>query len=317
MNAPGRIDVHQHVVPPFWVEGLQRLGSGHRPPQWSPEQAIAFMDERRIATGVLSLTAPGLSSWPRGERPAVARQVNVYTADLVTAWPGRFGHFATLPLPDVDAALDETAHALDVLKADGVVLYSNYGDRFLGSKEFEPLWAELDRRQAVVFVHPTRTSLSDLDGIPAPFVDFPFATTRTAVDMVLKGVLDRHRRVRVILSHAGGFLPFAVQRFVACAGTLPGGADHGTVHAAFRRFYFDTALSSGPSAMVSLTSFADPARILYGSDFPYAPGGAVEEFTATLDTHSALAVHEHAAIRQGNATALFPWAGSGKEGVAR
>ncbi|MFB6549440.1 amidohydrolase family protein [Streptomyces sp. NPDC056405] len=305
MTARDRIDVHQHVVPPFWVEGLSLRHSVHRPPPWSPEQAIAFMDERQIAKGLLSLTAPGLSAWQVDERPDMARRVNEYTSGLVAQWAGRFGNFATLPLPDVGAALSELTYVLDVLNAEGVVLYSNYDDIFLGNSSFEPLWEELDRRQAVVFIHPTRTTLPAIDGIPAPFVDFPFATTRTAVDMVLKGVLDRHKNMRVILSHAGGFLPYAIQRVVNCADTLPGSAGVDKLHETFRRFYFDTALSSGPSALPSLKSFADPERILFGSDFPYAPGGPSEEFTATLDASTWLTEGEHAAICQGNAVALF------------
>ncbi|MEC3974459.1 amidohydrolase family protein [Amycolatopsis sp. H20-H5] len=306
MRVTGRIDVHQHVLPPFWVEGLRERGSVHRPPDWAPAQAIAFMDSRDIATGFLSLTAPGLAAWSDGESREMARKVNDYTADLVARWPERFGNFATLPLPDVVGALAEVAYALDELGAQGVVLYSNYGDRYLGHPSFEPLWAELDRRQAIVFIHPTRTTLPELEGIPAPFVDFPFATTRTAVDMVLKGVLDRHRRVRVILSHAGGFLPYTVQRIVACATTLPGSIGTDALQESFRRFYFDTALSSGLSTIPSLMAFADPSRILFGSDFPYAPGGPAEQFTAALDASTDLSDVAHAAIDHDNAASILP-----------
>ena len=305
MSAANRIDVHQHVLPPFWVEGLKARKSVHRPPPWSPEAAIAFMDSRRIAIGYLSLTAPSLEAWTADERRAVAREVNEYTCDVVGRWPGRFGNFATLPLPDLEGALLEVSHALDVLHADGVVLMSNYGDRFLGDPSFEPVWAELDRRAAVVLVHPTRTTLPPLDGIPAPFIDFPFATTRTACEMVLRGVLDRHRRVRVILSHAGGFLPFGVHRFVTCVGTMPGRPAADALMNGFRRFYLDTAISSGPSVIPSLKAFADPSRIVFGSDFPYAPGGQDEPFTALLDGNAQLSPAEHAAIDQTNAGRLL------------
>ena len=220
-------------------------------------------------------------------------------------WPGRFGSFATLPLPEVEGALGEAAYALDTLKADGVALLSNYGDLFLGDPVFEPLWQELDRRDAVVFIHPNRTTLPELPGIPAPFIDFPFATTRTAVDMVLKGVMDRHPRLRVILSHAGGFLPFAAHRVATTAHILPGVGDVDSLMASFRRFHFDTALSSSPSAVASLRTFADPSRILFGSDFPYAPGGPSEGYTALLDASPTLSEVEHAAINSVNALALL------------
>ena len=301
-----RIDVHQHVLPPFWVEALRQRKSIHRPPAWSPEAAIAFMDSRRIGKGLLSLTAPGVEAWAPDDRRTIARDVNEYTAGLVSRWPHRFGHFATLPLPDVEGALIEVAHAMDTLAADGVVLLSNYGDRFLGDPAFEALWAALDRRAAIVLIHPTRTSLPPIEGIPAPFIDFPFATTRTACEMVLKGVLDRHRTIRVILSHAGGFLPYGVHRFVACTTTMPGSPGPDALMDAFRRFYFDTALSSSPTAIPSLKAFADPSRILFGSDFPYVPGGAEEQFTSLLDASAVLSEAEHAGINRGNAEALFP-----------
>jgi predicted TIM-barrel fold metal-dependent hydrolase len=303
--SSGRIDVHQHVLPPFWVDGLKQRHSVHRPPAWTPEGAIAYMDSRDIAKGILSLTAPAITDWTDDERPDIARKVNDYTASLVRQWPERFGNFATLPLPNIDAALSELAYAFDALAADGVVLLSNYGDRYLGDPWFEPLWIELNRREAVVFIHPTRSTLRELAGIPAPFLDFPCDTARTANQMVLNGVLDRHPNVRVILSHAGGFVPYAVQRFAACAAVMPGAADADVIVDSFRRFYFDTALSSSPYTIPSLKAFADPARVLFGSDFPYGPGGAAEPFTAMLDASALLSESERAAINRTNALPLF------------
>lgn len=300
-----RIDVHQHVVPPFWVEGLKERGSVHRPPLWCPGDAIAFLESRGIAKAILSLTAPALAAWDGQERRDMGRRVNDYTAGLVTRYAGRFGNFATLPLPDLDDALAEIAYALDTLGADGVVLMSNYGPLFLGDPFFEPLWAELDRRKAVVLIHPTRTELPELVGIPAPFVDFPFATTRTAVDMVIKGVMDRHRDMRVILSHAGGFLPFAAHRFATTAAVMPGAASEASMMETFRRFYFDTALSASAPAIAGLKAFADPSRILFGSDFPYAPGRMNEGFTAMLDASPLLSDQDRAALGHLNAQRLW------------
>ena len=303
--SAGRIDVHQHVLPSFWIDGLKQRHSVHRPPAWTPESAIAYMDSRNIATGMLSLTAPAISDWTANERPEIAREVNDYTASLVTQWPERFGHFATLPLPDIDAALSELAYAFDVLAADGVVLLSSYDDRYLGDPWFEPLWSELNRREAVVFIHPTRSTLRELPGIPAPFLDFPCDTARTANQIVLNGVLDRYRNVRIILSHAGGFVPYAVQRFAACAAVMPGAADADAIVATFHRFYFDTALSSSPYTIPSLKAFADPTRIVFGSDFPYGPGGAEEPFTSMLDASTLFSENERAAVNRSNALQLF------------
>src|ERR1700726_2004171 len=175
MSAPHRIDVHQHVVPPFYAKALPTHGgdpSGTAIPQWSPKGAIDFMDSQAIATGILSLTAPSVVRWDKSERREMARRVNEYTAD-------RFAKFATLPVPDVDGALRELEHALDTLRADGVILLANYAGKYLGDTVFEPLWAELDHRRAVVLVHPGRPPLPTAAGIAGPLVDYPFDTTRT------------------------------------------------------------------------------------------------------------------------------------------
>ena len=268
------------------------------------------MDKRRISRGILSLTAPGIADWAQEEKRGVARQVNEYTAKVAANWPGRFGNFATLPLPDLEGALIELEHAFDNLGSDGIALLSNYGGLYLGDTSLEPLWVELDRREAIVFIHPTTAMLRPLEGIPPPFVDWPFDTTRTAVDMVLKGVLDRHRKIKVILSHAGGFLPYAVQRFVVCAeGMRPDVYDVGRLLETFRRFYFDTALSASPFSIPSLKAFAEGSHIVLGTDFPYAPGGADEPFTPALDASPLLSEAEHAAIGYANAAAMSPrWA---------
>jgi predicted TIM-barrel fold metal-dependent hydrolase len=310
MTAAHRIDVHQHVVPPFYAKALPNHGgdpSGTRVPQWSPESAIDFMDSQEIATGILSLTAPSVVRWDKKQRREMARRINEYTADLVAKRPDRFGNFATLPVPDVDGALRELEHALDTLRADGVILLANYAGKYLGEAAFEPLWAELGRRQAVVFVHPGQPPLPTAAGVAGPLVDYPFDTTRTAVQLVLNGVVDRYPGVRIILAHAGGFLPYASHRFAELAHVFrPDAASPADILASFQRFYFDTALSSGPAALPTLKAFAGSGRILFGSDFPYAPADVCAFFTAKLDADDGLTTDEHRAISHGNAWALFP-----------
>src|SRR5712672_2237000 len=298
MSAPHRIDVHQHVVPPFWAKALPTHGgdpSGARSgdpsstvlPQWSPESAIDFMDSQEIATAILSLTSPGIVGWNKSERPQIARRVNDYTADLVAKRPDRFGHFATLPLPDVDGALLELEYALGTLRADGVILLGNYAEKYLGDPIFEPLWVELDRRQAVVFMHPG-LPLPPAAGVAGPLVDYPFDTTRTAVQLVLNGIVDRYPRTRIILVHAGGFVPYASHRFAELAHVFrPDAARPGDILASFQRFYFDTALSSSPAALPSLQAFAENRRILFGTDFPFAPAAVAAYFTPNLTGYDA------------------------------
>ncbi|PYM87944.1 MAG: amidohydrolase [Candidatus Rokuibacteriota bacterium] len=310
MTPAHRIDIHQHVVPPFWAHALPTHGgdpSGTVIPQWSPDSAIDFMDSQQVATGILSLTAPSVIGWDKSERRRMARRVNEYTADLVTKRPDRFGNFATLPLPDAEGALWELEHALDTLRADGVILFANYAGKYLGEAAFEPIWSELHRRHAVVFVHPGQPPLPTAAGVPGPLVDYPFDTTRAAVQLVLNGIVDRYPGARIILAHAGGFLPYASHRFAELARVFrPAAAKPADILATFQRFYFDTALSSGPAALPSLKAFAGSGHMVFGSDFPYAPAGIGASFTAKLDAGNGLTADEHRAINHGNACALFP-----------
>jgi aminocarboxymuconate-semialdehyde decarboxylase len=327
MSAPHRIDVHQHVVPPFWAKALPDHGgapSGPRSgdpthtvlPQWSPEHAIDLMNSQEIATGILSLTAPGIIGWYKNQRREIARRVNDYTADLVVKRPDRFGNFATVPLPDIDGALSELAYALDPLRADGVILLSNYGDKYLGATAFEPLWAELDRRQAVMFMHPG-LPLPPAAGIAGPRVDYPFATARTAVQLVLNDIVDRYSRARIILSHAGGFVPYATHRFAELAHVFrPDAAKPADILASFQRFYLDTALSSSPSALPSVKAFAKTGHILFGTDFPFASNDVTASFTAKLDAYEGLTSEEQRAISHRNALSLFPRLASQREPVS-
>ena len=300
-----RIDTHQHIIPPEYRAETDALGltaGGWPTPDWSVAGAIALMDEERIGTGILSVSAPGVHFGDDAAARRRARAVNEYGAAVVQARPDRFGLFACLTLPDVDGAVAEAAYALDVLKADGVVLLSNAGGRYLGEAAFEPLWAELDARAAVVFIHPTEPPMPMLPGLGSPLVDYPFDTTRTAVHMVANGVLRRHRRMRVILSHGGGFLPYGAYRFAGAAAFHPGMTGRDMMED-MRRFYFDTALTSTPVALPSLLAFADPARVLYGSDYPYVP--SCKPFNAWLDRYE-MPEALRAGIARGNAEALFP-----------
>lgn len=264
MTPKNRIDVHQHVVPPFWAAALPSHGgdpSGWSSPQWTPDSAIAFMDAQQIDMGILSLTAPSVTGWTGNARRDMARRVNEYAAGLAAKRPMRFGNFATLPLPDIDGALLEIEHAFSTLRADGVVLLSNYEGRYLGEPMFDPLWAALDRSAAVVFIHPGKPALRVIPDLPGPIVDYPFDTTRTAVHLALHGVLERYPRVRIILAHAGGFLPYAAHRFAKLAASVrPQGPSPERLLASFKQFYFDTALSSSSEQLHSLRTFAGASR---------------------------------------------------------
>jgi len=318
-----RIDVHQHLVPPAyrrWLEanGIRDAG-GREIPAWSAAEALALMDAHHIATAVVSISTPGVqlpATLGHDEIAcAKARELNEFTARLAQDHPGRFGFFATLPLPDVDGALEEVAYAFDTLHASGVILLANVHGQYLGAPEDEPLFAELDRRHAVVFVHPAELPSGRVDGIPPFAADFLLDTTRAAFRLVRNGIVRRYRSLRIILSHAGGFVPYASHR-LAAALSVETQRSPVEILDDFATFYFDTALSGSPAALPSLLAFAKPGHILFGSDWPYAPPIAVSYFTGQLDAYAALPADGHAAIDRGNAERLFPAFVSKTEEVA-
>lgn len=206
---------------------------------------------------MLSLTAPGIEGWKGADRIAIARQVNDYGAELVTRHPHRVGYLATLALPDVDAGLAEIRRCYDELGVDGVCLHSNFEGVYLGDDRFLPIWEELDRRSAVVFVHPTTPEATMLPGIPGPIEDYPADTTRAALHLVVAGHMTRFTHVKVILSHGGGFLPYAASCFAELTASLTPDRSAESLLDEMGRFYFDTALVA-PSGLPSLLAF--PAR---------------------------------------------------------
>lgn len=234
----------------------------------------------------------------------MARVVNDYTADLTTAHPDDFGFFATLTLPDVDGAIAEAEYALTSLGADGVVLIANSRGRYLGDPAFDPLMEELNRHHAIVFVHPGELPGPSVDGIPSFAMDFLLDTTRAAFDLVKNNVPRRYPNLRFILSHAGGFLPYASHR-LSLAMVATGTRDPFEALHDFADFYYDTALSGSPAALPSLLAFAHPGHVLYGSDWPFAPAAAGTYFNNLLDSHETLDDATRVAIDHTNAENLF------------
>lgn len=304
-----RTDVHQHLIPDTYRQTLSNAGiveaGGRALPEWSAQQAIAMMDTFSIGTGILSLSTPGVHLSDAAAAARMAREINEFSAELVKDRPDRFGFFATVPLPDLDAAVDAAVHALDTLSADGVVLLANARGVYLGDPAHDMLLAELDRRNAVVFVHPSTLPAPQVPDLPPFAVDFLLDTTRAAANLVLHDVPRRFPHLRIILSHAGGFLPYAAHR-IALTLADQAGRDPRDVLADLASFYFDTALSASPTVLPSLLAFARPDHILFGSDWPFAPAPVVGYFTNHLDQHPQLDAAQRRAIDSGNALALFP-----------
>ncbi len=305
MATLGRIDTHHHIVPAAYAAWLRRKGldAGGLPiPEWSVDSAIALMDKYGIQTAIMSISTPGVHLGDDAEAREKAREMNEYAAQVVRKHPGRFGFFATLCLPDVKGSLDELAYAFDQLHADGVVVLANSRGIYLGEKSFDPLFDELNRRRAVVFVHPSYLFGNDPPkGMPPYIADFLLDTTRAAVRLAGSGTLDRCPELKVILSHAGGFVPYAAYRIAGAASLKRNFADR---LAQLRKFYFDIALSGSPTALPSLLTLAQPDHVLYASDWPYAADPTVGAFTGMYERYS-LSDAQRISIDRGAASSLF------------
>ncbi|MCY1355031.1 Amidohydrolase [compost metagenome] len=305
--------MHHHLLPPFYAEALRRQGleriAGVPLPAWTPEDSLALLDAQGMQAAILSLSSPGVWFGEARAAAELARRCNEYAAELAQRHPGRFGSFAALPLPATEQACAEAVHALDSLQADGVVLLASNAGVFLGDPRFEELMAELDRRAATVFVHPNLHPSSQTLDLQTPgfLLEFVCDTTRAAVNLILTGTLERYPRIRWILAHAGGFLPYAAWR-VSLANAMPEfqeQAPQGVMNY-LQRFYFDTALAPAAPSMAVLRELVEPRQVLFGSDFPFAPASLVAEQIQVLGTASSWSAEQLAGIGRGHALSLFP-----------
>lgn len=309
-----RIDTHCHLIPPDYRKALAKAGideaGGRALPDWTPELALSAMDELDVVASILSVSTPGTTFLPRAtDAAALARDLNDYSAALVAERPDRFGFFATVPMPHVTESVDETVRALDRLHADGVVLLANSAGTYLGQDGQGDLFAALDERAAVAFVHPAELPGPTVPGVPPFAADFLLDTTRAAYLLVRNGIRRRYPRIRFILSHGGGFVPYASHR-MAVSIMADTGRSPADVLDDFSSFYFDTALSSSAAALPTLLAFAQPRHITFGSDFPFAPVAAGKLFAAGLDEYVGLDVPQREAIARGTALGLFPRLGA-------
>ncbi len=311
--SSGRIDVHAHFLPPVYYDalreaGLRELDGGIPVPSWKVEDSLAMMDRQGIATQMLSISSPSIHFVSDDKAYRLARAVNEAGADYVRAHRGRFGLFATLPLPDIAASLAEIAYAFDRLGADGVVMMTNINGIYLGDPRLDPVFDELNRRKSVVFLHPTSPACFEAlaMGRPAPVIEFPFDTTRAAVNLVFSGTTKRCPEIKFILPHAGGTLPFLVQRIVGRNRLSASVMDPAEAFAEMRRFYCDTAGSANAHAIPSLRQLVPITQILFGADFPFTPEPAIAGFVEFLGRSNLFTDEERAAIADGNARRLFP-----------
>jgi 6-methylsalicylate decarboxylase len=287
--SAGRIDVHAHFLSEAYRTALDAAGfgapDGMPVPAWEAGAHLALMDRLGIATSLLSVSSPGVHFGDDAAARTLARQVNEDGKRLAEAHPGRFGLFGSLPVPDVDGALDELAFCYDELGVDGIVMLTHAGETYLGDPALEPLFDELDRRRARLFVHPTsplcweQTSF----GRTRAMVEFLFDTSRAVVNMVLNGVVARHPDIEVIVPHAGAALPVIADRVAAFAFILEDLDPGADVYRDLARLHFDLAGFPLPRQLDALLALTTAEHLHYGSDYPFTPEAVVAMLAAPLD----------------------------------
>ena len=308
----GKVDVHHHILPPRWLTAYRDRGHikdivGNVPTieQWTPSASIDQMDRLGIKKAYTSISTPGIWWGDVAATIRLARDCNEFAAQNVAAHAGRFGFFATLPIPDVSASLREIDRAFGDLKADGAGVLTSYDDKFLGDAVFAPIFDELNRRSAVVFVHPTGALCCEniIPGIPSATEEYLFNTTRAITSLLVNGTFSRCPNIRFIFTHAGGAMPMIADRIARnlagraeIAARLPNGALHD-----LQRQYYDVTTSTSEPTLEALLRFAPMKNILFGTDYPYV---AVNVTDAGL-VQAKLNNSTLEAIRGGNAATLL------------
>jgi predicted TIM-barrel fold metal-dependent hydrolase len=304
--ARTRIDVHHHFIPKFHIDAMQKPGRrAGGTPKWSPELSIEDMDKSGIATSIVSIAQPGIWYGDNVEESRkLARDLNEYGAKMVRDFPGRFGLFAAIAPPDVEGSLKEIEYAFDTLKADGVGLLTSYQDKYLGDPSFAPVYEELNRRKAVVYVHPTTPDCCRglVPGIPPGAIEYATDSTRTIAHLVFSGTAAKFPDIKWIFSHSGGTLPFLTGRFVRLAqerklphlpdGPLP----------EFAKFNYELAQGNTPGQIAALLKMVPVSQVMYGTDYPFRDGAEVNDGIAKWNFSAA----DIAAIERGNALKLLP-----------
>ena len=309
------IDTHHHIYPPRYVaQNLPRLledatilpASAYQ--SWTPSLALEQMDKAGIASAVTSITSPGI--WFEGDdnNRARARDCNEFGAQMMRDHPARFGMFGAIPVPDIDGSLAEIAYALDVLKLDGIGVLTSYAGKLLGDPAFDPVFDELHRRKAKVFVHPTMSCCGNVfPGVSGPTVEFPTDSARAIASLLLRGTFARCAGITFLFSHGGGTLPSIVQRVLGSvrllspenrARYLPNGAEH-----ELNRQYYDTAsVALNPAGMAAVMKLYPATQITYGSDAPFGSTTGIADALLKLD----FAPEILRGIQRDNALRLFP-----------
>jgi predicted TIM-barrel fold metal-dependent hydrolase len=296
-GGTGIVDVHAHFQPNSLRGTPGPMGS------WTLQKHLDDMAAAGVTRSLLSVTTPGVTE--KGERGrAQARGVNEDAARLASDNPGRIGFFLLLPMDDPDAALKEIAYGYDVLKAPGVGLYTNYGDAWLGDKRFDPVFEELNRRKAVVYIHPNTANCCTrlMPEIADTVIEYGTDTTRAITSYVYRGAAQRFPDVRMIWSHSGGTMPFLMERYEFADRSARAQVPDG-FQAAARKFFYDIAQSTHAIPSQALKSLVPTDHIVFGSDFPFRTS---LEHVQGLEAAKVYTAEELRGIYSGNVAKLLP-----------
>jgi predicted TIM-barrel fold metal-dependent hydrolase len=275
------IDTHHHFYPEPYLATWDSWNAARRIPSfpahanWSRQRAVEGMDKAGIRVAMLSLPSTPGEWFDIGPQETVkmVRTCNDYGAGMVRDFPGRFGLLATLTMIDADATMKEIEYAFDTLKADGVGLQSSYGAKWLGDTAFRPIFEELNRRKALVYVHPVSGACCGnlATGAQPATIEVPFDTTRTVTSLLLSGTLAKQRDIRWLFSHAGGAIPVLAGRINAFYANSPRRAEFAPdgIEAELQRLHYDTANAAFPATMAALLKFVPATQVTYGTDYPY------------------------------------------------
>jgi predicted TIM-barrel fold metal-dependent hydrolase len=307
-GRPHRIDVHHHFHPPSYMVEVAKLAPRETTQaNWTVARSLADMDKSGIATAVLSLTQPQVWFGDVAIGRRLTQECNDYGAKLVQDHAGRFGLFATLPLPDAEGSLRAVEYAFDTLNADGIGIMTSYGKQYLGDRAFWPVYEELNRRKAVVYTHPLSPACC-VNPLPQVLrdssVELGTDTTRTIASVLFSGTAARFPDIRWIFSHAGGTMPYLYQRFLREEAALKNAKQvlpNGLLHEV-KKFHYDAAQSAQRSTLSAFLTLVPASQLMVGSDFPARPGS---EVVAGLMAYG-FSTADMEAIDRGNALKLLP-----------
>jgi predicted TIM-barrel fold metal-dependent hydrolase len=310
---PLTIDTHHHMLPPFFFEATNESDNpvgGLKPQPWSPESSLAFMDETGIDIAVTSISTPGIELHDRPAAKELARKCNDFAATLIARYPKRFGALGSVPMPNIDDAIEAAVYALDVLKLDGLVLFTNSQGIYLGDKRMKPFFSELQKRKATVFVHPNASPdpIAHALGLTDNIIDFPGDTTRAIAQLHYGGTFAETPDVKYVFAHAGGTAPYLAGRFgiVDDMKVMGDNSGTGTTAETFRRLYWDTALAWSDPVLNTLRHVAGMNKVVFGTDYPYIRKDLAKKGKARIDTNQDLSPAEKKQVFGGNALELFP-----------